>query len=77
MSRFSLRPSFMQNKNCRNSLTPSRVRRAASAARLDKQWRELRRYATIEKDPEMLLRLTAELDRRRRLAEAIGKYKGN
>ncbi len=77
MSHSSLRPGSLQNRNCRNSLTPSRVRRAASAARLDKQWRELRPYATIERDPEMLLRLTAELDRRRRLADAIGKHKGN
>ncbi len=65
MSRFS-RACSMQMKNCRNSLTPSRVRSERSAARLDKQWRELCRHATIENDPEKMLRLSAEIDRRER-----------
>jgi hypothetical protein len=30
---------------------------------LEKQWREIRRHATIEKDEEKMLRLTADLDR--------------
>jgi hypothetical protein len=47
------------------------------AERLDKQWHELRRHATVVTDPEKLLRLTAELDRRKRLDEAAGKRKGN
>ena len=47
------------------------------AEKLDTQWRELRRHATIERDPEMLLRLAAELDKRNRQAEAAGKRNGN
>jgi hypothetical protein len=69
--------SSLSTRNCRNSLTPSRVRRGALAQNLDKQWRELRRHATIDKDPETLLRLTAELDKRRRQAEAVGQRNGN
>jgi hypothetical protein len=74
---FSLRSGRAQN--CRNSLTPSRARRDASAERLDKQWRELCLHATIERDPEKLLRLTAELDKRKRRCqtEALGKHNGN
>jgi len=47
------------------------------AEKLDGQWRELRSHATVDKDPETLLWLTAELDRRRRQAEATGKRNGN
>ena len=39
----------------------------------EKQWRELRCHATIESDPETLLRITAELDKRKRQAEAASK----
>ena len=56
-----------RTRNCRNSLTPSRVRREALAARLDKQWCELRCHATIEKDSEKLLRLAAELGKPREI----------
>jgi hypothetical protein len=38
---------------------------------LDQQWRELRRHATIETDPQRLLRLTTELEKRKRLVEAV------
>jgi hypothetical protein len=34
--------------------------------RLTKQWLEIRRHVTIEKDPVKLSRLAAELDRRKR-----------
>jgi hypothetical protein len=51
-------------------LTPARVRREEFAARVEKQWHELLLHATIEQDPEKILRLTAELDRRKRRAEA-------
>jgi len=68
--------SFVVTRNCRSSLTPSRIKRDALAERLEKQWHEIRRHATIEKDPEMLLRLTAELDRRKCQAEAWGKHNG-
>jgi hypothetical protein len=57
--------SSLNPRNCRNSLTPSRVRREVLAEKLDSQWRELRRHVTIERDPEKLLRLAAELDKRR------------
>ena len=66
--------SSLRARNCRDSITQSRVAREALAER---QWRALRRHATIEKDPETLLWLTAEIDKRRRQAEAVGKRNGN
>jgi hypothetical protein len=54
--------------NCRNLLTSSRVRRQKMAEKLDQQWNELRRIATIERDPQRLAQLTSELDRRQRQA---------
>jgi hypothetical protein len=62
--------SSLRTRNCRNSLIQSRGKREALAER---QWRELRRHATIEEDPETLLRLTAEIDKRKRQAEAVRK----
>jgi len=35
------------------------------AANLDKLWLELRRYATIETDPQKLRQLGADLERRK------------
>jgi hypothetical protein len=58
-------------------MATSQARRNILAERLDKQWHELRRHATIVTDPDKLLRLTAELDRRKRLADAAGKRNGN
>jgi hypothetical protein len=58
-------------------LTPSRVRREALAARVEKQWHELLLHATIERDPEKMLRLTAELDGRKRRAEAASEHDSN
>ena len=72
---FSLKDSSLRTRNCRTSVTSSRIKREALAENLDKQWRELRRHATIEKDPEMLLRLTDELDKRKRQSDAVGKHK--
>jgi hypothetical protein len=46
-------------------------------ARLEKQWHELRLHATIERDPEKMLRLTAELNQRKRRAEAAAMRNGN
>lgn len=40
------------------------------AERLDKQWCDLRRCATIEKDQKKLW-LLADMDKRRRQAEAL------
>jgi hypothetical protein len=70
---FSLRARCSKAGNCRNLLTPARVRREALAERLEKQWRELLLHATIEKDPEKMLRLAAELDQRKRRAESAGQ----
>jgi hypothetical protein len=47
------------------------------AERLEKQWRELLLHATIEKDPEKMLQLTAELDQCKRRAEPTGNRNGN
>jgi hypothetical protein len=56
---------------CRRPLLSSRSRRSALAESLAVQWRELRRYATIEKDSEKLTGLLAAFDQRQ--AEAIAK----
>lgn len=58
--------------NCRVSLHSSRVRRNSSAEDLEAQWRELRRYATIDKDSEQLLGLISEFDQRKRQSDAVG-----
>lgn len=56
------------SRNCRNLLTSSRVRGQRMAEKLDQQWSELRRIATIERDPQRLAQLVSELDKRRRQA---------
>lgn len=61
--------SLKTGNSCK-SLVSSRVRRRSSVERLEAQWRELRRHATIVKDPEKMLRLTAEMEKRR--SEAVG-----
>ena len=73
----SLRTRSFPPRKCRNSLTPFRVRRNGSAERFDKQWHELRRHATIERDVEKLLRLAAEVDKRKRLAEVLSRHSRN
>ena len=73
----STRASASRIGNCHNLLTPSRVRREVLAARVEKQWHELLLHATIERDPEKMLRLTAELDGRKRRAEAVSKRDSN
>ena len=62
-----------QARSCRSLLTTSRSRREAWAERQNQQWCELRRHFTIEQDPEKMLRLTVELDHRRRQAGALDK----
>jgi hypothetical protein len=74
---FSLRARCSRTGNCRKLLRPARVRREALAERLEKQWRELLLHATIEKDPEKMLQLTAELDQCKRRAEPTGNRNGN
>jgi hypothetical protein len=63
-------PSSLRTRKCRNLLAPARVRRQAMARDLDNLWREIFGHATIEKDPQKLGQLTAELETRRRLVEA-------
>jgi hypothetical protein len=53
------------------------MRREALAQRLENEWRELRLHATIERDPEKMLRLRAELDLCKRRAEPVGKRNGS
>jgi hypothetical protein len=72
-----LRRGASRNGNCRNLLMSSRVRREQLTERVEEQWNELLVHATIERDPEKMLRLTAELDQRKRRAEAVGKRNGN
>lgn len=65
-------------RNCRTS-RPLRRRRDALTETFDEQWREIRRHATVETDPKQILRLAAELERRRQAERAnqrIGKYEG-
>jgi len=60
--------------NCRNMLRSSRIRKKEELARvLENQWHELLVHATIEEDPEKMLRLTAELEESKRRTEATGK----
>jgi len=70
--------SFAKARGCRTILRlfrPSRdiVAERLNELRFDQQWRELRRHATIEKDPETLLWLANELEKRKRQAEIASK----
>ena len=62
-----------KNRNCRNPLRGWRVRREEVAEKFDRQWVELRRHATIEHDPEKMIWLMAEIERRKRQAEIAAK----
>jgi hypothetical protein len=73
----SLSAGYTPVKNCRHLQAPMRVRRQVLSEKLEGQWRELRRHATIERDPATMLWLRAELDRRKRQAEAAGKHDNN
>ncbi len=64
-------------RNCRNSCTRSGVKAEAWAEQLERQWQGIRRHASIEKDPEKLLRLTTELEKRKRPADAASSRNGN
>ena len=46
-------------RGCHNFLARSRVRRQRMAEKFDQQWRELRLYATIERDSQKLEKLVA------------------
>jgi hypothetical protein len=67
MNRYSCVPV----RKCRNLIASSRVRREEMVEKLDALWRELYRHATIEKDPQKLLQLTAEAEKRKSRAETI------
>jgi len=54
------RQGCCKNRNCRNLRAPSRVRRQTMGQNFDRQWRELRRHATIERDPQKLAKLIAD-----------------
>ncbi len=69
--------SRVRIKDCRHLQAPPRARRQALSEKLEGQWRELRRHATIERDPETMLWLRSEVDRRKRQAEAAGKHDSN
>lgn len=73
----SLMASASGSGNCRNLLTPASVRRESLAERLEKQWHELLLHATIETDPEKMLRLTAKLDQCKRRVDPVGERNGN
>jgi hypothetical protein len=49
-----------KTRNCRNLLVASRVRRQVMEKDFNQQWRELRRHATIETDPQKLAQLVAD-----------------
>ena len=53
------RTTCMKTRNCRNLLACSRVRRQVMAENFDRQWKEIRRQATIERDPKKLAKLVA------------------
>lgn len=58
----TLRYKHSQSKprSCHNFLARSRVRRQRMAEGFDQQWRELRLYATIERDSQKLEKLIAD-----------------
>ena len=60
-------------RNCRESLP--RAKKAAE--RLAREWQEIRRHATIEEDPEKLLRLRAKLDERKGQVDAMSSRNQN
>jgi len=73
----SARANLPKGGNCRQLQISSRGRSYASARRLDKEWRELRMHATIEKDSEKMLRLTAERNESYVLAKAADTENDN
>ena len=47
-------------RKCRTFIASSRVRRQRMAETFDQQWRELRLYATIERDSQKLEKLITD-----------------
>lgn len=60
MNRQDRSKGSLQIRNCRNLLAPSRVRRQVMAEKFDQQWCALRRYVTIERDPQKMAKLRAD-----------------
>jgi hypothetical protein len=75
----SSKTGSLKAKNCRRPVMRLRIGEDASdnrleqqrleEQRLEQQWQKIRGHATIVRDPEKLLLLTAELERRERLAK--------
>ena len=59
------RPLHRAGRNCHNFLAPAWRRRQVLAENLEKDWCELRRHASIERDPEKLSQLNADLDKKK------------
>jgi hypothetical protein len=51
---------YCKTRSCRTFIASSRVRRQRMAEKFDQQWRELRLYATIERDSQKLEKLIAD-----------------
>jgi hypothetical protein len=62
--RTTSKKTLAKPRNCRGLPPSSRGRTNAAAEKLEREWRELRRHVTIERDQEKMLRLRAELDKR-------------
>jgi hypothetical protein len=56
----SYQTSYCKSRSCRSFIASSRVRRQRMAEKFDQQWRELRLYATIERDSQKLEKLIAD-----------------
>lgn len=54
------RSGYSKSRSCRSFIASSRVRRQSMAEKFDQQWRELRLYATIERDSQKLAKLIAD-----------------
>ena len=52
--------NYYKPRCCRTFIASSRVRRQRMAENFDQQWRELRLYATIERDSPKLEKLIAD-----------------
>ncbi len=65
--------SCYKPRSCRNFLDPSRVRRQRMAEKFDQQWRELRLYATIERDSQKLEKLVADFRNAHRWSRPPGE----
>jgi hypothetical protein len=73
----SLQPGSPGHRNCRTPFARSRMRvnsrdEKLKKEKLEKDWRELLTHATIVKDPERILWLTAKLEQQRK-RESSGK----